>query len=59
MQQIITYNANDLLKFKEKYKISELKEFESFDNYDTNIIDLSNEKMWKGNKFGNINNISD
>ena len=59
MQQIITYNANDLLKFKEKYKISELKEFESFDNYDTNIIDLSNEKMWKGNKFGNLNNISD
>ncbi len=59
MQQIITYNANDLLNFKKRYKISELKEFESFDNYDTNIIDLSNEKMWKGNKLGNLNNISD
>lgn len=59
MQQIITYSANNLLNFKEKYKISELKEFESFDNYDTNIIDLSNENMWKGHKSGYLNNTAD
>ena len=40
MVQIITYNKNKFQTFADTYKISELGEFDSFDDYNINIIDL-------------------
>ncbi len=61
MVQIITYNKNKFQTFADTYKISELGEFDSFDDYNINIIDLSNESMWRysENIINSINAISD
>lgn len=60
MIQIISFDKLKFQSFKQ-YKISSLDEFNSFDDYDINIIDLSNKEMWKykGKHSGNLNNISD
>lgn len=61
MVQIITYSKNKFQSFKGNYKISELDEFDAFDNYNINIIDLSNESIWinSENNTTKINSISD
>lgn len=61
MVQIITYNKAKYSNFSEKYKISQLDEFESFDDHKINIIDLSDEMMWyyENNTSTSLNNISD
>lgn len=61
MIQIITYNKTKFQNFSENYKISNLDEFDSFDDYNITIIDLSNENIWYYNNdsTSSLNNISD
>lgn len=61
MIQIITYNILKFKTYSEQYKISTFDEFSSFDNYDINVIDLSDKDMWKysSSNIGGLNNISD
>ena len=61
MIQIITYNKSKFENINKQYKISSLEEFDSFDDYDINIIDLSNEIIWRysGSSITSLNNISD
>lgn len=61
MIQIITYNKAKFQNFDQQYKISGLDEFDSFDDYKINIIDLSNENIWRYNQSNttSLNNISD
>lgn len=47
MIQIITYKTDKLQNYDIKYKISRIDEFNSFDDYDINIIDLSDEELWR------------
>ncbi len=61
MIQVITYDKFKYESFSNNYKISELGEFDSFDDYKINVIDLSNEKVWmfRGDSYDSLNCISD
>ena len=61
MIQIITYDKHKFSNFPDDYKVSNLDEFNSFDDYNINIIDLSSENIWRyrGHNIGSINNVSD
>lgn len=61
MIQIITYEKSNFESFSNDYKISELGEFDSFDDYKINIIDLTNEQIWEfnGDSYKSLNCISD
>lgn len=47
MIQIITCNKKKFDDYDSKYKISSIDEFDSFDDYNINIIDLSEESLWR------------
>ncbi len=54
--------ANNILDYDDKiYKKSRLNEFDSFDDYSINVIDLSNESIWRCNNttLNTLNCISD
>ena len=58
MIQIITSNIKKYEEFsKNEFLISRIDEFQSFDNYDITVIDISDEKLWY-NKGDNINSIN-
>ena len=62
MIQIITNNIKKYEEFsKSEFLISKIDEFQSFDNYDITIIDISDEKLWyyKGNNNNSINQYMD
>ena len=50
--QIINYNPNSLSYDREKYILSSLDSPKSLDEFDTTIIDLSSEELWR---YGGIN----
>ena len=63
MIQLITENNNlkEQAKNNSEFKVNCLKNIESMDEYDINIIDLNSESLWY-NKEGNqesINEIND
>ena len=62
MIQIITNNIKKYEEFsKSEFLISKIDEFQSFDNYDITIIDISDENLWyyKGNNNNSINQYMD
>lgn len=62
MIQIITDNSDKYKEFsKDKFLISDLDEFQSLDNYEITIIDISDESLWNNNDSNttNINKRSD
>lgn len=62
MIQIITDNSDKYKEFsKDTFLISDLDEFQSLDNYEITIIDISDESLWYNinNNTTNINKSSD
>lgn len=62
MIQIITNNIKKYEEFsKSEFLISKIDEFQSFDNYDITIIDISDENLWyyKGDNNNSINQYMD
>ena len=61
MIQIITYDKSKYESYSDSYKVSELGEFDSFDDYTINVIDLTNEDIWKfrGDAYNTLNCVSD
>ena len=62
MIQIITNNIKKYEEFsKSEFLISKIDEFQSFDNFDITIIDISDENLWyyKGDNNNSINQYMD
>ena len=58
MIQIIAKNKNNYKDFpKKEYYISEFSDFQSFDNYEITVIDISDPYLWY-NKNDNLRNIN-
>ena len=58
MIQIIVKNKNNYKDFpKKEYYISEFSDFQSFDNYEITVIDISDPYLWY-NKNDNLRNIN-
>lgn len=61
MIQIISYDKSDYKILEKNYMLSSLDEFNSFDDFEVNIIDLSKEYIWrnKSDNYSSINCIAD
>lgn len=54
MIQIITHNDSKFENFSNNYKISSLDEFDSFDDFEINIVDLSDGEIWRNKENNKI-----
>lgn len=62
MIQIITNNKSKYNEFSnDRFIISRIDEFQSFDNYDITIVDISDSSLWynKGSELNSINQVLD
>ncbi len=61
MIQIISYDKSDYKILEKNYMLSSLDEFNSFDDFEVNIIDLSKEYIWRNNSdnYSSISCIAD
>ena len=62
MIQIITNNKSKYNKFSNDiFIISRIDEFQSFDNYDITIVDISDSSLWynKGSELNSIDQVLD